>query len=43
MLHRVKHSATTLEIAAAWMRWTRATVAVLDGQLVPAMRWIAAA
>ena len=31
------------EPSAARMRWARATVAVLDGQLVPAMRWIAAA
>ncbi len=31
------------ETSAARMRWARATVAVLDGQLVPAMRWIAAA
>jgi hypothetical protein len=31
------------ETAAARMRWARATVAVLDGQPVPAMRRIAAA
>jgi len=31
------------ETAAARMRWARATVAVLDGQPVPEMRWSAAA
>jgi hypothetical protein len=31
------------ETAAARMRWARATVAVLDGQPVPAMQRIAAA
>ena len=31
------------EAAAARMRWARAAVAVLDSQLVPAMRWIVAA
>jgi hypothetical protein len=31
------------ETATARMRWARATVAVMDDQPVPGMRWIAAA
>jgi len=31
------------ETAAVRMRWARGAVAVLQGQLVPRMRWIAAA